>query len=231
MSLRDENKQKELTGSDATSLAVTGSTALQEDISAKLGAALPQYLAIVVGLSLILLIVAFRSIVVPIKATLGFLLSVLAMFGALVAVFQWGWFGISDAPGPIVSFIPIIAIGILFGLAMDYEFFLVSGMHESYAHEKDAKRAVVHGFGAGSKVVTAAGVIMVSVFAGFITNHDATIQAMGFGLAVGILVDAFVVRMTIVPAVMSLLGKSAWWLPKWLDKRLPHVSIEGEAEK
>lgn len=231
MSLRDETTQKELTGSDATSLAVTGSTALQEDISAKLGAALPQYLAIVVGLSLILLIVAFRSVVVPIKATLGFLLSVLAMFGALVAVFQWGWFGIADAPGPIVSFIPIIAIGILFGLAMDYEFFLVSGMHESYAHEKNAKQAVVHGFGAGSKVVTAAGVIMVSVFAGFITNHDATIQAMGFGLAVGILVDAFIVRMTIVPAVMSLLGKSAWWLPKWLDKRLPHVSIEGEAEK
>jgi len=230
-SLRKASVQKELTKNADISLAVTGSTALQEDISAKLAAVLPQYLAIVVGLSLVLLIVAFRSIVVPIKATLGFLLSVLAMFGALVAVFQWGWFGLADAPGPIVSFIPIIAIGILFGLAMDYEFFLVSGMHESYLNSKDAQRAVVNGFGAGSKVVTAAGIIMISVFAGFVFNHDATIQAMGFGLAVGILVDAFIVRMTIVPAVMVLLGQAAWWLPKWLGKMLPHISIEGEAEK
>ncbi len=226
--LRSKNTQTSLTTSHDITFAVTGSTALQEDISAKLAAALPQYLAVVVGLSLILLIVAFRSILVPLKATLGFLLSVLAMFGALVAVFQWGWFGIADAPGPIVSFIPIIAIGILFGLAMDYEFFLVSGMHESYTKSKNAQKAVVNGFAIGSKVVTAAGIIMVSVFAGFITNHDVTIQAMGFGLAVGILIDAFIVRMTIVPAVMSLLGKSAWWLPKWLDRRLPHISIEGD---
>lgn len=226
--LRDQEKQVALTESRKISFAVTGSTALQEDISAKLAAALPQYLAVVVGLSLILLIIAFRSIVVPIKATLGFLLSVLAMFGALVAVYQWGWFCIADAPGPIVSFIPIIAIGILFGLAMDYEFFLVSGMHEAYGKTKDAKKAVINGFAVGSKVVTAAGIIMISVFAGFVTNHDATIQAMGFGLAVGILIDAFIVRMTIVPAVMTLLGKSAWWLPKWLDKRLPHISIEGD---
>lgn len=227
-SLKDPATQKKVTGSDTITLAVTGSTALQDDINAKLSAALPEYLAVVVGLSLILLIIAFRSILVPLKATAGFLLSVLAMFGSMVAVFQWGWFGISDAPGPIVSFIPIIATGILFGLAMDYEFFLVSSMHESYAQNKDAKRAVLHGFGIGSKVVTAAAIIMISVFAGFITNHDSTIQAIGFGLALGILVDAFLVRMTIVPAVMTLLGKSAWWLPKWLDKRLPHVSIEGE---
>ncbi len=224
--LRSESTQKEVAGN--ATIAVTGTTALEEDVSAKLAAALPQYLAVVVGLSLVLLVVAFRSIVIPIKATLGFLLSVFAMFGALVAVFQWGWFGIADAPGPIVSFIPIIAIGILFGLAMDYEFFLVSGMHEAYATSKDAREAVVHGFGAGSKVVTAAGIIMVSVFAGFITNHDTTIQAMGFGLAIGILIDAFIVRMTIVPAVMTLLGKASWWLPSWLDKRLPHVSIEEE---
>jgi RND superfamily putative drug exporter len=152
------------------------------------------------------------------------------MFGALVAVFQWGWFGIAAAPGPIVSFIPIIGIGILFGLAMDYEFFLVSGMHEAYAHTKDAKGAVIHGFGMGSKVVTAAGIIMVSVFAGFVFNHDSTIQALGFALALGILVDAFLVRMTIVPAVMALLGKKAWWIPNWIDKRLPHIAIEGEDE-
>lgn len=229
-SLRTPQVQQALSVHDDVKYSVTGSTALQNDINAKLAAALPQYLAVVVGLSLVLLLVAFRSILVPIKATLGFLLSVLAMFGALVAVFQWGWFGIAEAPAPIVSFIPIIATGILFGLAMDYEFFLVSGMHETYAHskDKDAKEAVVRGFAAGSRVVAAAGIIMVSVFAGFVTNHDVTIQAIGFGLAVGILVDAFIVRMTIVPAVMTLLGRSAWWLPKWLDKRLPHVSIEGE---
>jgi RND superfamily putative drug exporter len=229
--LRDPATAKDATSSDSVTFEVTGSTALQKDINEKLSNALPIYLSVVVGLSVILLVIAFRSILVPIKATLGFLLSVLAMFGALVAVFQWGWFGIADAPGPIVSFIPIIATGVLFGLAMDYEFFLVSGMHENYVHTKDAKQSVARGFRLGAKVVTAAAVIMVSVFAGFIFNHDATIQAIGFALALGILVDAFIVRMTIVPAVMTLLGKSAWWIPKWLDKRLPHVSIEGEEPK
>lgn len=147
---------------------------------------------------------------------------------AMVAVFQWGWLGLTDAPGPLVSFLPIISIGILLGLAMDYEFFLVSGMHEAYGRDKDAKKAAVQGFAVGSKVVTVAAIIMISVFGGFITNHDSTIQTMGFGLAVGILVDAFIVRMTIVPAVMVLLGKAAWWLPQWLDRRLPHISIEGD---
>lgn len=228
--LRDADNQAALTGDDAITFGVTGSTALQQDINQKLANALPVYLATVVGLSLILLVIAFRSILIPLKATAGFLLSVLAMFGALVVVFQWGWFGITDAPGPIVSFIPILAIGILFGLAMDYEFFLVSSMHEAHLHTGDAKKAVVRGFSMGSKVVTAAGVIMVSVFAGFITNGDVTIQAIGFGLAIGILVDAFLVRMTIVPAVMTLFGKAAWWIPKWLDRILPHISIEGEAD-
>lgn len=229
--LRNTAEQKTITGSGNISLSVTGATALQGDINNKLGSALPQYLLVVVGLSLILLIIAFRSILVPLKATIGFLLSILAMFGSLVAVFQWGWFGLADAPGPIISFIPIIAIGIVFGLAMDYEFFLVSSMHEAFIQTKRAKDAVVQGFGIGSKVVTAAAIIMISVFAGFITNHDATIQAIGFGLAVGILVDAFLVRMTIVPAVMTLLGDAAWWIPAWLDKRLPHVSIEGDEER
>jgi RND superfamily putative drug exporter len=229
--LRDPKTAESAANLSGVTFEVTGSTALQKDINEKLSNALPVYLTVVVGLSILLLIVAFRSILVPIKATLGFLLSVLAMFGALVAVFQWGWFGIAEAPGPIVSFIPIIATGVLFGLAMDYEFFLVSGMHENYMHTKDAKQSVARGFRLGAKVVTAAAVIMISVFAGFIFNHDATIQAIGFALAVGILVDAFVVRMTIVPAVMALLGKSAWWIPKWLDKRLPHVSIEGTEDE
>lgn len=229
--LRDSKTQQDVSGSSEVKLGVTGTVALQDDINEKLAAALPLYLGVIVGLSLVLLILAFRSIIVPVKATLGFLLSVAAMFGATVAVFQWGWFGITDAPGPIVSFIPIIAIGILFGLAMDYEFFLVSGMHEAFAMTKKPKESVVIGFSAGSKVVTAAAIIMISVFAGFITNHEAVIQSIGFGLAVGILVDAFLVRMTIVPAVMALIGASAWWLPEWLNKRMPHVSIEGEAEK
>lgn len=224
--LREPNTQASL--GKGISLGITGSAALQMDVNQKLANALPLYLIVVVGLSLLLLVVAFRSILIPIKATLGFLLSVFAMFGALVMVFQWGWFGLAAAPGPIVSFIPIISIGVLFGLAMDYEFFLVSSMHEEYQRLRDPKQAIIAGFSLGSKVVTAAGCIMVAVFAGFITNTDATIQAIGFGLAVGILVDAFIVRMTIVPAVMTLLGKSAWWLPRWLDKYLPHVTIEGE---
>lgn len=229
--LRDTTHRQDLTGGETVQLAVTGARALQLDIDTKLVNALPQYLAVVVGLSLVLLIVAFRSVLVPIKATLGFLLSVLAMFGAIVAVFQWGWFGIVEAPGPLVSFIPIIAIGILFGLAMDYEFFIMSGIHEAHTKGKAPKQAVIDGFALGSRVVTAAAVIMVAVFAGFITNHEITIQAIGFGLAIGIFIDAFLIRMTLVPAVMVLLGNAAWWLPKWLDKLLPHVSIEGEAGK
>jgi len=225
---RNEDNQASLTKNDAVSFGVTGTTAIQIDINKKLADAMPVYLGVVVGLSFIILMIAFRSILIPVKATLGFLLSVAAMFGALVAVFQWGWLGITDAPAPIVSFIPIIAIGILFGLAMDYEFFLVSGMQEAYHYTKKAKRAVVDGFAIGSRVVVAAGLIMVAVFAGFIGNHDATIQSMGFALAIGILVDAFVVRLVIVPIVMSYLGKAAWWLPKWLEKILPKISIEGK---
>ena len=230
VTLRDAETQKQVTGGDTVTLGVTGTTALLIDINTKLADALPVYLAVVIGLSLILLMIAFRSVLIPIKATLGFLLSVFAMFGALVAVFQWGWFGIAEAPGPIVSFIPIIAIGILFGLAMDYEFFLVSGMQEAYHKTKDAKKAVIQGYALGSRVVVAAGLIMISVFAGFIGNHDSTIQSIGFALALGIFIDAFIVRMVIVPIVMSYLGKAAWWLPKWLDKVLPKVSIEGETK-
>ncbi len=227
-SLRETDTQHALLGQNNATLGVTGSTAMQIDINKKLSDALPVYLSVIVGLSLVLLIVAFRSILVPIKATLGFLFSVLAMLGALVAVFQWGWLSIAEAPGPIVSMLPIIAIGILFGLAMDYEFFLVSGMHEAHQHTRDAHKAILRGYHQGAKVVVAAGAIMVSVFAGFISNHDTTIQALGFALTIGIFVDAFIVRMTIVPAAMQLLGNSAWWLPKWLDKRLPHIDIEGK---
>jgi len=229
--LREGDNVRALTKSDHVSLGVTGTTAMQIDINKKLADAMPVYLSVVVGLSFVILLIAFRSVLIPLKATLGFLLSVFAMFGAVVAVFQWGWLGITDAPGPIVSFIPIIAIGILFGLAMDYEFFLVSGIQEAYHYSGKAKRAVVDGFAIGSRVVVAAALIMVSVFAGFIGNHDATIQSIGFALALGVFVDAFVVRLVLVPIVMSYLDKAAWWLPKWLDRALPHVSIEGSEEK
>ncbi|MBN9397843.1 hypothetical protein BGO18_03340 [Candidatus Saccharibacteria bacterium 47-87] len=229
--LRNQDTDKDLVAGTSATLAVTGTTAVQIDINQKLAEALPVYLAVVVGLSFIILMIAFRSLLIPLKATLGFLLSVAAMFGALVAVFQWGWLGVTDAPAPIVSFIPIIGIGILFGLAMDYEFFLVSGMQEAFHFSKKSKQAVVDGFAIGSRVVVAAALIMISVFAGFISNHDATIQSMGFALAVGVAVDAFVVRLVIVPIVMSYLDKAAWWLPKWLDNILPHVSIEGEPSK
>ena len=212
-------------------LAVTGLTAAAIDVSDKLAAALPVYLLIVVGLALVLLLLIFRSIVVPVVAALGFLLTIGVSFGAVVAVYQWGWlsgiFGV-DTPAPIISFLPILLIGVLFGLAMDYQVFMVSGMRESYVHGADAKRAVVSGFTAGSRVVTAAGIIMASVFAGFILAPDTIIASIGFALAIGVLVDAFVVRMTLTPAVMTLLDRSAWYLPKWLGRVLPNVDIEGE---
>src|SRR6478736_373061 len=212
-------------------IAVTGLTAAAIDVSDKLADALPVYLLIVVGLALVLLLLIFRSIVVPVVAALGFLLTIGVSFGAVVAVYQWGWlsgiFGV-DTPAPIISFLPILMIGVLFGLAMDYQVFMVSGMREAYVHGADAKRAVVSGFTAGSRVVTAAGIIMASVFSGFIRAPDAIIGSIGFALAIGVLVDAFIVRMTLTPAAMTLLGKVAWYIPRWLDKVLPNVDIEGE---
>ena len=153
--------------------------------------------------------------------------------GAVVAVYQWGWlgaiFGTGNTTTPsIISFLPIILIGVLFGLAMDYQVFMVSGMREAYVHGADARPAVVRGFTAGSRVVTAAAIIMTSVFSGFILAPDAIIASIGFALGIGVLADAFLVRMTIVPAVMTLLGKTAWYIPQWLDRVLPSVDIEGE---
>jgi len=212
-------------------IAVTGLTAINIDISAKLGAALAPYLTIVVGLAFILLMLVFRSLLVPIKATLGFLLSLAATFGSVVAVFQWGWFadalGIKQT-GPIISFLPVILIGIVFGLAMDYQVFLVTRMREEYVHGTPAREAVITGFGHGARVVTAAAIIMISVFSGFILGPDAIIKSIGFALGIAVLFDALIVRMTIVPAVMILLGKSAWWLPRRLDQILPDVDVEGE---
>ncbi|MFJ3306358.1 MMPL family transporter [Streptomyces sp. NPDC086549] len=216
------------TGAD---LMVTGLTAVNIDASTKLGAALVPYLAVVVGLALVLLLLVFRSILVPLKAALGFLLSVVATLGVVVAVFQWGWlsdvFGV-DQPAPVVSFLPIFMVGVVFGLAMDYEVFLVTRMREAYVHGAGPTEAVVAGFRHSARVVTAAAAIMISVFAGFLLDDVPLIKSMGLGFASAVLFDALVVRMTIVPAVMALLGHRAWALPGWLDRFLPNVDVEGE---
>ncbi|EST26691.1 MMPL family transporter [Streptomyces roseochromogenus] len=210
---------------------VTGSTAMNIDVSQKLNDALLPYLALVVGLAFLLLIVVFRSILVPLKAALGFLLSVLAALGAVVAVFQWGWLsGLINVEqtGPVMSMMPIFMVGVVFGLAMDYEVFLVTRMREAFVHGEKPSQAIVTGFKHGARVVTAAAVIMIAVFSGFIGSTEAMVKMIGFGLAIAVFFDAFIVRMAIVPAVLALLGKRAWWLPKWLDRALPNVDVEGE---
>ncbi|WP_405730282.1 MMPL family transporter [Streptomyces sp. NBC_00028] len=211
-------------------LYIAGQTAAAIDVAGKLSDALPLFIAIIVILALILLTLAFRSLLVPVKAALGFLLSVAASLGATVWVFQDGHLsGVLDIPsaGPVTSFLPVLLIGVLFGLAMDYEVFLVSRMREHYEHTGDAAEAVTQGFARSGRVVSAAALIMVAVFGGFVFNHDPIIKSIGFALAFGVFVDAFVVRMTLVPAVMALLGRRAWGLPGWLDRVTPDVDIEG----
>ncbi|MEU5715426.1 MMPL family transporter [Streptomyces sp. NPDC020403] len=219
---------KDETGAE---VLVTGATAMNIDFSQKMNDALLPYLALVVGLAFLLLMVVFRSLLVPLKAALGFLLSVVAALGAVVAVFQWGWlaslFGVEQT-GPIMSMMPIFMVGVVFGLAMDYEVFLVTRMREAYVHGETPGQAIVTGFRHGARVVTAAAVIMMAVFAGFIGSSESMIKMIGFSLAVAVLFDAFVVRMAIVPAVLALLGKRAWWLPRRLDRLLPDVDVEGE---
>jgi RND superfamily putative drug exporter len=214
----------------SSTLGVAGTASGNIDVSDKIAAALPIYLLVVVGLSLIILIGVFRSILVPIVATGGFILSLLATYGVLVVVFQWGWlapvFGLHST-GPVLNFLPIILVGILFGLAMDYQLFLASGMREAYVHAAPAREAVMRGFKAGRTVVIAAAIIMIAIFSGFIFSDSVFIVALGLGLASGILFDAFVVRLLLMPAIMHLLGRSAWWIPKWLDRILPNLDVEG----
>jgi putative drug exporter of the RND superfamily len=212
-------------------LAVTGFTAVGIDVSAKLGAALLPFAFVVVGLSLVLLTMVFRSVAVPIKATLGYLFSVGAAFGVVTLVFEHGF--LADALhvtrlGPVISFMPIVLMGVLFGLAMDYEVFLVARIREDYVHSGQARRSIFTGFQASAKVVTAAAVIMFAVFVAFVPEGDMSLKPIALGLAVGVLVDAFVVRMTLVPAVLALLGDKAWWMPRWLDRVLPSFDVEGE---
>jgi uncharacterized membrane protein YdfJ with MMPL/SSD domain len=210
---------------------VTGQTATNIDTADRLSASLPMYVAVVLGLALVLLTIVFRSILVPIKAAGGFLLSIAAAMGVVVWIFQDGnladLFGVAQA-GPIVSFLPVLLIGILFGLAMDYEVFLVSRMREAYVHSGKARESIVTGYGHSGRVVTAAALIMTAVFGAFLLTDDPIVKSIGLSLAVGVLADAFIVRMTLVPAVMALLGDRAWWMPRRLNRVLPNLDIEGE---
>ena len=213
-----------------TVLGVAGQAAANIDISEALAEALPVYLAVVIGLSVLIMIVVFRSLLVPIIATGGFLLSYFAALGAVTAIYQWGWlsevFGVHH-PGPVLNFAPVILVGVLFGLAMDYQLFIASGMREAFVHGTPARVAVGVGVQGARAVVIAAAIIMISVFGGFVFSHLAMIRPLGFGLAVGVLFDAFVVRLLLMPALMHLLGRAAWWMPKWLDRILPDVDVEG----
>ncbi|MEU9046039.1 MULTISPECIES: MMPL family transporter [unclassified Kitasatospora] len=219
-----------LKSATGATVLVSGTTAMNIDVSQKLTDALVPYLAVVVGLAVLLLLVVFRSVLVPLKAALGFLLSVAAALGAVVAVFQWGWLadlvGVEQT-GPVMSMMPIFMIGVVFGLAMDYEVFLVTRIREGYVHGEEPGEAIVTGFRHNARVVTAAAFIMIAVFSGFIGMSEPMIKMMGLGLAAAVAFDAFVVRMAIVPAVLALLGRRAWWLPRRLDRLIPDVDVEG----
>jgi RND superfamily putative drug exporter len=210
-------------------VAVTGTTAMDVDVSARLSSALLPFASIVVGLSLLLLMLVFRSLIVPVKAAIGFLLSVGASLGVTMAVFQWGWLAgpLGVTAGPVASFLPIVLMAVLFGLAMDYEVFLVSRIREDYTHTGNPRHAIIAGGGAAARVVVAAAVIMTSIFASFLLSGDTTIKSLALALAVGVACDALLVRMTIVPAVLSLAGTHAWRIPRWLNRVLPDLDIEG----
>ena len=219
----------ELVG-EVTNLALAGQSTAMIDISNALADVLPLYLSVVVGLSLIIMVLVFRSLVVPLIASGGFVLSVGAAMGAVVAIYQWGWFGdvfMVHHPAPVLSFLPTIMIGVLFGLAMNYQLFISSGMREAYVHGTEARLAVQRGLTTGRSVVTAAAIIMISVFSGFIYADDPYIRSIGFGLAIGVAFDTFLVRMLLVPALMHLLGPTAWYMPKWLNRILPDVDVGG----
>ncbi|TYL51681.1 MMPL family transporter [Nocardioides sp. BGMRC 2183] len=219
--------QQDIEAQTDTTIGITGLTAIQTDVSQQLSDALPLYLSVVIGLAFLILMIVFRSILVPLTATLGFLLSVMATLGATVAIFQEGTFGLF-AGQPIIPFIPIFLIGLVFGLAMDYQVFLVTRIREAHVHGASYREAVVDGFRNSARVVTAAALIMISVFGGFMFLPEPILQSMGFALAAAVFFEAFVVRMCLIPALMYLMGEKAWWLPNWLDRILPNIDVEGE---
>ncbi|WP_405159494.1 MMPL family transporter [Nocardia sp. NBC_01499] len=206
---------------------ITGTTAIYADIDHVLLSKIVPYMAIVAGAAFILLILVFRSILVPLTGALGFLLSMAATFGATVLIFQEGKLGLIKDPRAIVSFLPIMLIGLVFGLAMDYQVFLVTRMREEFVHGKSPKEAMIHGYHHGARVVTSAAIIMISVFGSFLLETDVTAKMMGFALAAGVLFDAFLVRMVLIPSLLALMGKWAWWMPAWLDKIVPDIDVEG----
>ncbi len=212
-------------------LMVTGATAVNIDISDMLNSALPKFALFIVGLAFVLLTMVFRSVLIPVKAVLGYLLTLTSTLGFVVFVVQdghmAGLFGISE-PAPVLNFLPVLVAGILFGLAMDYEVFLVSGMREKYAQDGNPRGAIWFGMKTSGSIVLAAGLIMISVFASFIFDEDTIIKSMGLALAFGVLFDALIVRLTLVPAAMALLGKSVWYMPQWLNRILPRIDVEGE---
>jgi RND superfamily putative drug exporter len=207
---------------------VGGTTAATVDFADAVAARLPLFVLVVVGLSALLLLIVFRSVLIPVKAALLNLLSVGASLGAITLVFQQGALGdlLGVEPGPIEAFVPVLIFAIVFGLSMDYEIFLLSRMHEAWERSHDAPRAIREGMATTGRIVTAAGAIMVVVFASFLLDPGRMLKQFGLGLAVAVLLDAVVIRCLIVPAVMQLFGTRAWWLPAWLDRRLPHLALE-----
>ena len=230
--LRSETLPAAVEGTGAETM-VTGQTALLDDLSSRLSERLPLFIAVVVALSFILLMIVFRAIMVPLKAAVMNLLSIGAAYGVLVAVFQWGWgkglVGL-ESTVPINPIVPLLMFAILFGLSMDYEVFLLSRVREEFLKTGDSHKSVVEGLGSTARVITSAALIMISVFAAFVTSTDVTIKMFGLGLAVAVLVDATLVRMVLVPSTMALLGDANWWLPRWLDRILPHLDLEGAPE-
>lgn len=236
-------QQAEIESETGVEMGITGLTPIQQDVTDSLSKAMPIYLALVVGLALVLLMMVFRSLAVPLIAASGFLLSVGAAFGVTVLVWQEGLWGLWDSPGPLISFMPIFLIGVTFGLAMDYQVFIVSRMRERFVQQRNRLRnggewnrkdslvedSVIGGFGLGARVVTVAALIMIGVFASFVFQPLPFIQIFGFALGAGVLFDAFFIRMTVVPALMILMGRFTWYMPKWLDKLLPTVDVEGAA--
>jgi RND superfamily putative drug exporter len=209
---------------------VGGSTAGYDDLASKISSKLPLQIVVVIALSFVLLILAFRTLVIPPQAAVMNLLSIGASYGVLTAIFQYGWLsGVIglDGPVPIVSYVPLFMFAILFGLSMDYEVFLVSQIEEHVHAGEDNKGSVVAGLVTSARVITAAAAIMVFVFGSFVLNGDPTIKQFGIGLAVAVILDATVVRCLLVPALMIMMGKINWWIPKWMDRSLPHISIEG----
>ncbi len=212
------------------SVYIGGNTAALEDLSAKTASGLPVFIAAVIGLSVLLLMAAFRSLWIPLVSAAFNLLSVAAAYGIVTAVFQdgigGGLLGLENSV-PILFFVPVMTFAILFGLSMDYNVFLLSRVHEAYNEGDGPRASVIHGMSRIGKVILVAGLIMSAVFLSFMTQSDVGAQMMGLGLGAAILIDVLVVRLVIAPAVVTLLGDRAWTLPRWLDRLLPNVSLEG----